>query len=172
MDFSETIEVKVQDKDMDLALDSYFFAYFQDIPTALEQIREAVRTYRATPSSQCSPTVLDTTAGRSSTAKTPTTPPAEQQQRSSPGFRLSSLLKPLQETLPLGRSASSPASGGTNNEDFTHIVKRSGSSFVPITASPEPASHPEGEPSGRPDPSHRATSSLTAAPALTSSHHT
>ncbi len=176
MDFSETIEIKVQDKSMDLALDSYFFAYFQDLPTALEQIRESVRSYRGILSSPCSPTVVDTTAGRSSIARTgehvPTTPSTESVAKGPSVFRLSSLLKPLQESLPIGRSASAPGAHETNNEDFTHIVKRTSTSFVPITAQPETSSPSEGEPTGRSDPLHSSASSLTAAPTPTPSGHT
>lgn len=176
MDFSETIEIKVQDKSMDLALDSYFFAYFQDLPTALEQIRESVRSYRGILSSPCSPTVVDTTAGRSSIARTgehvPTTPSTESVAKGPSVFRLSSLLKPLQESLPIGRSASAPGAHETKNEDFTHIVKRTSTSFVPITAQPETSSPSEGEPTGRSDPLHSSASSLTAAPTPTPSGHT
>ena len=34
MDFSETIEVKVVDKNEQYSVDSYFFAYFHDLPQA------------------------------------------------------------------------------------------------------------------------------------------
>ena len=173
MDFSETIEIKVQDKNTDLALDSYFFAYFQDLPLALEQIRDAVRTYRSVPSGRHSPTVVDTTtAGRSATRplsidRSPSTPPPEVPPKSSPSFRLTSFLRPLQETLPLNRSASAPGTADAN-EEFTHIVKKSGSSFVPTTHSGT-TSPSEGEPSGRPSPIPSSTSSLTTP---TASYHT
>ncbi|KAI0662529.1 hypothetical protein C8Q70DRAFT_909134 [Cubamyces menziesii] len=172
MDFSETIEIKVQDKSSDLALDSYFFAYFKDLPAALEQIRDAVRTFRAVPSFQNAPTVVDSTNTRSPPAKPgsqlPVTPPAQQRPKSPSGFRLPSLLRPLQETLPIGRSSSSPGTtaGDANNEDFTHIIKRSGSSFVPVTTSVETTSPAEGEPQGRPDLLHASTSSLTPTPTI------
>ncbi|KAH9890995.1 hypothetical protein C8Q73DRAFT_105774 [Cubamyces lactineus] len=172
MDFSETIEIKVQDKSSDLALDSYFFAYFKDLPTALEQIRDAVRTFRAVPSFQNAPTVVDTTNSRSPpvrpSSQLPVTPPAQQRPKSPSGFRLPSLLRPLQETLPIGRSTSSPstATGDANNEDFTHIIKRSGSSFVPVTTSVETTSPAEGEPPGRPDLLRASTSSLTPTPTM------
>jgi len=69
MDFSETIEVKVLDGEETLSVDSYFFAYFQDLPTALEQIREAVSSARhAVPqgSQPSSPLhLIDTTVPRS-----------------------------------------------------------------------------------------------------------
>ncbi|RPD81684.1 hypothetical protein L226DRAFT_577428 [Lentinus tigrinus ALCF2SS1-7] len=169
MDFSETIEIKVQDKNMDLALDSYFFAYFHDLPMALEQIRDAVRIYRSVPSGRHSPTVVDTTAGRSASRplsidRPPSTPPTEGPPKASPSSRLTSFLRPLQETLPLNRSASAPGA----NEEFTHIVKKSGSSFVPTTHSGS-TSPSEGEPSGRPSPIPSSTSSLTTP---TASHHT
>ncbi|KAI0768591.1 hypothetical protein BD413DRAFT_563204 [Trametes elegans] len=146
MDFSETIEIKVQDRNSDLALDSYFFAYFNDLPTALEQIRDAVRAYRTMPSFQHAPTVVDTTTARSPGTRTPehslSAPPADQRPKSPSGFKFTSLLRPLQETLPIGRSASSPGTATNEaSEDFTHIIRRSGSSFVPITSPEETASH-------------------------------
>ncbi|KAJ7584248.1 hypothetical protein C8J56DRAFT_893834 [Mycena floridula] len=45
LDFSETIEVKVLDHESHLAMDSYFFAYFRDLPGSLDQIRDAVRAH-------------------------------------------------------------------------------------------------------------------------------
>lgn len=48
MDFSETIEIKVVEglnASEELSVDSYFFAYFHDLPAALEQIRDAIATY-------------------------------------------------------------------------------------------------------------------------------
>ncbi|KAH9911427.1 uncharacterized protein BXZ73DRAFT_93381 [Epithele typhae] len=161
MDFSETIEIKVQDKHTDLALDSYFFAYFQDLPLALEQIRDAVRTYRAFATPTLS-TVVDSTAGRPSPLgdrSQATVPPSEVSPKS-PGFRLTSFLKPLQETLPMTRNATAPASRD-GNDDFTHIIKRTGGSFVPIIASPEHSSPPEGELPRPPEPSQSSTSNLT-----------
>ncbi|KAI0651552.1 hypothetical protein C8Q79DRAFT_43404 [Trametes meyenii] len=170
MDFSETIEIKVQDRSSDLALDSYFFAYFNDLPGALEQIRDAVRAYRTMPSFQHAPTVVDTTIARTPTTpskeRTPTPHTADQRPKSPSSFKLASILRPLHDTLPLGRSASTPghASHDANNEDFTHIIKRSGSSFVPVATSPEAGSPTEGEPPGRADALHTSTASLTPTP--------
>lgn len=48
MDFSETIEVKVIDKDEHYTIDSYFFAYFRDISSALTQIQDVIAQYQAT----------------------------------------------------------------------------------------------------------------------------
>lgn len=69
MDFSETIEIKVLDKEASglLSVDSYFFAYFHDLSSALDQIRDAVRTHRASTEhdeSNSPKTVLDTTVTR------------------------------------------------------------------------------------------------------------
>ncbi|KAI0639100.1 hypothetical protein C8Q77DRAFT_1045127 [Trametes polyzona] len=172
MEFSETIEIKVQDRSSDLALDSYFFAYFNDLPAALEQIRDAVRAYRTMPSFQHAPTVVDTTTARSpapkSSERTLSTPTAEPRPRSPSGFKLASILRPLQDTLPIGRSASTPSAstGETNNEDFTHIIKRSGSSFVPIATSAETTPPSEGEPARRPDLLRASSSSLTPTPSV------
>ena len=147
IEFSETIEVKVFDKEEHYSVDSYFFAYFHDIQGALEHIREAVRTNTSSPAN--SPhALLDTTITRH--------PPAAQgidRVRSLPSpdaktnssFRLSFLLRPLQESLPstLTRiySTSEPPQGV---EDFTHISKRGGASFVPLTSSPLPLSPSSG----------------------------
>lgn len=83
MDFSETVEVKVVDRD-NFTMDSYFFAYFQNLPEALAQIREVVKTYKTGGSAlgagepttslafpapaPSSLTVTDTTLQRSSSA--------------------------------------------------------------------------------------------------------
>ncbi|CDO70233.1 Glycosyltransferase Family 1 protein [Trametes cinnabarina] len=172
MDFSETIEIKVQDRSSDLALDSYFFAYFTDLSIALEQIRDAVRTYRAEPSFQHAPTVVDTTSARSPVAKTgehpPITPIAGHRPNSPPGFKLTSFLRPLQETLPIVRSASAPgpATDEAKSEEFTHISKRAGSSFVPVATTVEATSPTAGEPPGRPDLLRASTSSLTPTPSV------
>ncbi|TBU34937.1 UDP-Glycosyltransferase/glycogen phosphorylase [Dichomitus squalens] len=166
MDFSETIEIKVQDKTTDLALDSYFFAYFQDLPTALEQIRDAVRTYRGIPSIDCSPTVVDSTSARSPSAQSPTKPSAGPHTKHPAGFRLTSLLWPLQETH--GRSGSTHGANNAHNEDFTHIVKKSSSSFVPIATTNETTSPTEGGPGSL----RNSTATLTPTSTLTASDHT
>lgn len=139
MDFSETIEVKVEDNEEPLSVDSYFFAYFKDLSEALDQIREAVRSTRGhpLPSPQV---VLDTTASRpvittasTQIERTQSLPVADLGSKTSSGFRLTSLLRPFQENL---RSLSSLASDHTvRTEDFTHVSKRNGASFVPITSS-------------------------------------
>ncbi|KIK49556.1 glycosyltransferase family 1 protein [Suillus luteus UH-Slu-Lm8-n1] len=152
IDFSETIEVKVFDKDQEhYTVESYFFAYFQDLPVALEHIRDAVRSHRSLVTR--SPlALLDTTATRhpqpSATqgmdrAKSLPTPDT----RFGSSFRLSSLLRPFQDSLPasLGRMNNVPGAPEPTEvpDDYTHIIKRSGSSLVPITTSPDPISSPE-----------------------------
>lgn len=139
IEFSETIEIKVFDKEEHYSVDSYFFAYFHDIQGALEHIREAVRINRSSPAN--SPhALLDTTTARHALAaqgmdRARSLPPPDAKTNSS--FRLSFLLRPLQESLPstLTRiySASEPPGGA---EDFTHISKQGGGSFVPLTSSP------------------------------------
>ena len=64
MDFSETLEVKVIDKGSSYSVESYFFAYFQDLTLALEQIRDLVRSYKQSPTQVTSVEVKDTTAVR------------------------------------------------------------------------------------------------------------
>ena len=145
IEFSETIEVKVFDKEEHYSVDSYFFAYFHDIQVALEHIREAVRTNRSSPAG--SPhALLDTTAARHPFAahgmdRARSLPSPDAKTNSS--FRLSFLLRPLQESLPstLTRIYSAPEPPG-GAEDFTHISKRpgGGTSFVPLTSSPLPLS--------------------------------
>lgn len=146
IEFSETIEVKVFDKEEHYSVDSYFFAYFHDIQVALEHIREVVRTNRSSPAS--SPhALLDTTAAHHplaahgmDRARSLPSPDAKTNSTNS-SFRLSSLLRPLQESLPstLTRIYSAPEPPG-GAEDFTHISKRGSASFVPLTSSPLPLS--------------------------------
>ncbi|KAK7468549.1 Sterol 3-beta-glucosyltransferase [Stygiomarasmius scandens] len=141
MDFSETIEVKVYDKEASdhYSVDSFFFAYFHDLPTALDQIRDAVRSQRTQGTSQSRP-VLDTTQSRNqlthgssatlgSTASSSNGMP-ERPLSSLSSFRISSLLRPFSS------SSSAPNIHETSpNEEFTHIAKRPHSSFVVDTTS-------------------------------------
>ncbi|KAL4069427.1 glycosyltransferase family 1 protein [Scleroderma citrinum] len=135
MDFSETIEVRVVDKDE--SVDSYFFAYFHDMQAALEHIRDAVRMHRAlAPGSP--QTVLDTTAVKPAVVGAPGIDRARSlptsESKSSSSFRFSLLLRPFQDSfsLPLGRmyGTSDPPNG---SEEYTHISKRG--TFVPIATS-------------------------------------
>lgn len=157
MDFSETIEVKVVDKNEQYSVDSYFFAYFQDLPAALEQIRDAVRAYRAIPGCS-SPPVLDSTTPSAPLSPTPTGTGADrmlsaplqahleqpQPQRSSSAFRFTSLLRPLTD-LPFSKAFQiiepEPKAAPAAAEEYTHISKRSASSFVPVTTTPPSHSH-------------------------------
>lgn len=163
IEFSETIEVKVFDKEEHYSIDSYFFAYFHDIQGALEHIREIVRTNRSSPAG--SPhALLDTTAARHTLAaygmdRTRSLPSPDAKTNSS--FRLSFLLRPLQESLPstLTRIYNTPEPPG-GVEDFTHISKQGGASLVPLTSSPLPLSPSSGHTSATfpdalsTDPSH------------------
>lgn len=116
MDFSETIEIKVMDRVETYSVDSYFFAYFYDLPAALEQIRDAVRASRNIAIGSSPSPVIDTTISRSATVpstpadRTPLVTSPEALRPKSPSYtsRLSSLLRPLQETLPLSRTISAP----------------------------------------------------------------
>ncbi|EKM60815.1 glycosyltransferase family 1 protein [Phanerochaete carnosa HHB-10118-sp] len=152
MDFSETIEVKAVDKNEAYSIDSYFFAYFHDLPAALEQIRDAVRAYRSAPGGSSSPPVIDTTVSRVPQAahqlsQSPATLPPVPQVPKSPShfsFRFTSLLRPLQDSLPLMRGYSAPGyvSRSPENEEYTHVSRKSGSCFVPITTPPAPIQPP------------------------------
>ena len=157
MDFSETIEVKVFDQEEHYSVDSYFFAYFPDMPAALDQIRDAVRAYRLLPERSSPQMVLDTTVPRhllSSTDRAASAP-AESTTRTTSGFSLTSLLRPLQETLSRttaqissdvdSRPSAQAISDSTPDaEEFTHISRRPNSSFIPVTTSPQSMSPEEG----------------------------
>ncbi|KAG8220047.1 glycosyltransferase family 1 protein [Butyriboletus roseoflavus] len=141
IEFSETIEIKVFDKEEHGLIDSYFFAYFHDIQDALERIREAVRT-NISSLANSPQALLDTTAARHALAahgmdRARSLPSPDAKTNSS--FRLSFLLRPLQESLPstLTRIYNTPEPP-KGTEDFTHISKRGSVSFVPLTSSPFP----------------------------------
>jgi hypothetical protein len=167
MDFSETIEVKVVDKEEAFSVDSYFFAYFHDLPDALDQIRDAVRASRLLPPLSSPQAVLDTTAARPPLApvipidRAQSLPAVDLTSKTTSGFRLTSLLRPFHDNV---RPMSSPSPERLDQgEDFTHISKRSGASFVPFTSSPK--SQEARLPSSEPRPSVGASASnLTPTP--------
>ena len=173
LDFSETIEVKVVDKNENFStVDSYFFAYFQELDGALEQIRDAVRTYRPSSESLPEATVIDTTGAKTTAAFPSTLQIQDETPRPAlTGFRLSSLWRPWSETTSPGRPTA-PISEADTVDDFTHVAKRK-TSIIPFTSSPErltPASLPDREPGDCPAP---GDSSQQPAPiATTSSDHT
>ncbi|KDR85269.1 hypothetical protein GALMADRAFT_51808 [Galerina marginata CBS 339.88] len=148
MDFSETIEVKVVDKEDHFAVDSYFFAYFHSLPGALEQIRDAVRSYRSSNGAETGtpPIVLDTTFPRSPlTAERPnsiaTTTSESPSAKTMSGFRLSSIFRPFSDTAV--RGASAPTVSDLQSDDYTHVSRKvDSSSFIPITTSPKPMTSP------------------------------
>ncbi|KAL6299038.1 UDP-Glycosyltransferase/glycogen phosphorylase [Sparassis latifolia] len=168
MDFSETIEVKVVDKSDQYSIDSYFFAYFHDLPAALEEIRDAVRANRGLPD-KATPAVIDTTVTRASltsphlTDRTQSMPVSNPPRSSTSMFKLPSIFRPLQDSLPIGRSASTPE---RDNEDFTHISKRASSSFIAVTTSPKSLPSPN---AGR-SPDNSVTSLSTLTPVTSVSH--
>ncbi|CAE6416534.1 unnamed protein product, partial [Rhizoctonia solani] len=96
MDFSETIEVKVIDKEENYALDSYFFAYFRDLPAALAQIQQILLDYQATTPAADAHLTDTTQINRSPQQqhldRTTSAPASSHQNDSSSGFRISSLL--------------------------------------------------------------------------------
>lgn len=110
MDFSETIEVKVLDQEDKAAVDSYdsyFFAYFHNMAAALDQIRDAVKTYKPTlpPTLGVSEVVHDTTYAAASADRTSVIP-TEPSKGSSYGSKLASLLRPF--TTDTGSAAATP----------------------------------------------------------------
>ncbi|KAJ6626839.1 hypothetical protein B0H10DRAFT_1996784 [Mycena sp. CBHHK59/15] len=140
MDFSETIEVKVFDKEEHFSVDSYFFAYFHDLPSALDQIRDAVRAHRVLPEQSSPQMVMDTTVARplatGSIDRVQSLPNAEPP-KSASSFSISSFLRPFHETMSLNRPSASNLSPTPESEGFTHISRRpNSSSFVPMTSSP------------------------------------
>jgi sterol 3beta-glucosyltransferase len=143
MDFSETIEVKVVDKEDHFAIDSYFFAYFRDLSGALDQIRDAVRTYRTScnfPENASPLAVLDSTV-----ARTPSSPdravhslPEPVSPKATSVFRLSSIFRPLADTFAVVNRANTLPSE-LQIDDYTHVSRKpDSSSFIPITTSPKP----------------------------------
>nr|GAT43674.1 UDP-glucose:sterol glycosyltransferase [Mycena chlorophos] len=141
MDFSETIEVKVFDKEEHFSIDSYFFAYFQDLPGALDQIRDAVRTHRTQPERASPQLLMDTTVSRSVPHipdRVQSLPNVDQPQgnhsKIPSSFSISSFLWPFSDS-----GSRMPVSGSPpEHEPFTHISRRPNStSFVPVTGSPD-----------------------------------
>ena len=140
MDFSETIEVKVVDKEDNFALDSYFFAYFHNLSGSLDQIRDAVRNHRSQSdvSEDKLPVVLDTTVSRSPLAsERPST--VESPSKATPGFRLSSIFRPFSDPPATIKGTSTPATSELQSDDYTHVFRKAdSSSFVPLSTSPKP----------------------------------
>lgn len=98
LDFSETIEVKVMEKVSGYSMDSYFFAYFRDPTQALEQIRDLVRTYKQSSTSEGMIEVKDTTTKSSSQDHSATSPKLSEKslppsESKGSTFRIFSLLK-------------------------------------------------------------------------------
>ncbi|KAJ6604204.1 glycosyltransferase family 1 protein [Mycena vulgaris] len=138
MDFSETIEVKVFDKEEHFSVDSYFFAYFHDLASALDQIRDAVRTHRVQPERSSPQMLMDTTVPRPSPFSVPdrvqSLPNVEHSKPST--FSISSFLRPFHDSISLNRPSASTLSPTPESEGFTHISRRPNSSFIPMTTSP------------------------------------
>lgn len=179
MDFSETIEVKVFDKNSpeQSPVDSYFFAYFHDLPSALDQIREAARTHRTLEEgkAQSPKGVLDTTTTRQLGApvvERATTMPTEGSKEKATGsaFRISSFLRPFQD--PASRSSTAPPEAIPDiMEEFTHISRRTNSSsFVPVTSRGSPSK--QLDPSRTDDNSQEASTDLTPTPSNIGINHT
>ncbi|KAJ7356944.1 glycosyltransferase family 1 protein [Mycena albidolilacea] len=154
MDFSETIEVKVFDKEEHFSVDSYFFAYFHDLASALDQIRDAVRAHRLQPERSSPQMLMDTTAPRKEPSvldRTQSLPNPEHGGKVPSSFSISSFLRPFQETKSLSRPNASTLSPTPESEDFTHISRRPNSSFVPVTSSPKGLDDPAVQDAGSPN---------------------
>lgn len=181
MDFSETIEIKVFDKNSleQSPVDSYFFAYFHDLPSALDQIRDAARTYRTIEleegKAQSPKGVLDTTTTRQTGAPVvdrAATMPTEgsKEKAAGSGFRISSFLRPFQD--PASRSSTAPPEAVPDiMEEFTHISRRTNSSsFVPVTSRGSPSK--QLDPTRTFDDSQEASTDLTPTPSNIGINHT
>jgi sterol 3beta-glucosyltransferase len=119
MDFSETLEVKVIDKVSSYSVDSYFFAYFQDLSLALEQIRDLVRSYKQSPTQVTSVEVKDTTAVRVPGAVVPshaTDKPSAESKGSN--FKITSLFKPFTSNEPVADHAG-PTTSPDSRQSYT-----------------------------------------------------
>ncbi len=134
MDFSETIEVKVMDRDEHFAMDSYFFAYFQNISEALEQIGDVVSSHRVSDNSAAeavSDTTVHRTPSRGSQLHAARSSAANESQvisnppSSAGGFKLTSLLRPFSEAPSLVRQTSGPADVSESTGDYTHVLHAS-----------------------------------------------
>jgi sterol 3beta-glucosyltransferase len=141
MDFTETIEVKVFDKQEHFSVDSYFFAYFKDLPTALKQIRDAIFAACTRSANESPQLVVDTTMSRlphMAVERAHSQPLPEPSPRSaSAGSRFSSLFRPFQDTISFGRTTTSlthisdtPTPRSDISDEFTHILKRGNIAFT------------------------------------------
>jgi sterol 3beta-glucosyltransferase len=139
MDFSETIEVKVVDRDEHFTMDSYFFAYFQNIPEALEQIREVVRKHRQAEVTLTPATAVSDTTNRSLSrggdshhGPRSATAPADSH---SSGFRLTSLLRSFSEAPALLRRTGTLGEGSTDpSNEYTHVYTLSPRDSTPTVS--------------------------------------
>jgi sterol 3beta-glucosyltransferase len=122
MDFSETLEVKVIDKGSSYSVDSYFFAYFQDLTLALEQIRDLVRSYKQSPTQGTSVEVKDTTAVRvagSIALGHATDKPSTAAESKGSNFKIASLFKTF-TTSDTVADHTDMASSPNSRHSFTH----------------------------------------------------
>ena len=121
MDFSETLEVKVIDKGSSYSVDSYFFAYFQDLTQALEQIQDLVRSYKQSPTQRTSVEVKDTTAVRFPTSLALTTDkPSTTAESKGSNFRITSLFKTF-ATSDTVTDSPDTASSPDSRHSLTHV---------------------------------------------------
>lgn len=136
MHFSDTIEVKVVDKDDDFLVDSYFFAYFHNISHALEEISSAWQVARTRSHRPSEEAIRDTTSHRAATlppsattspAKTPasiegypaSTSLLSRDRLSIPSNRLSALLKPFSSSSSQSSQATVPTQSTPGSSEET-----------------------------------------------------
>ncbi|TDL28861.1 UDP-Glycosyltransferase/glycogen phosphorylase [Rickenella mellea] len=138
MDFSETIEVKVSEKD-DASTDSYFFAYFHNISLALDQIRDAVRTYKPTMHipGAFEEVVHDTTTHKvlSPGSERAMVPPSIDSHRSSYSSKLASLLRFSSDSAAAHPTGVRTAPDSTNPSRSALSPSLSGTSLPPTSIS-------------------------------------
>ncbi|KAI5123707.1 hypothetical protein M0805_000302 [Coniferiporia weirii] len=182
MDFSETIEVKVVDreeKSTDGSYDSYFFAYFHNISAALDQIRDAVKTYKpfSPDVANISEIVHDTTSFKytsppsvsaGSLDRVMSLPIDQPTGRAGYGLKLASLLRPFQQDT--SSVTPMPNNAQLRGQEIAAITQQSDPSDPSLT-SPDLITrtrhpgHSQSEPSIRSNESQRAlpkTSTVTS----------
>jgi sterol 3beta-glucosyltransferase len=123
MDFSETVEIKVLDKE-DSCVDSYFFAYFHNLDLAVDQIRQSVQKAKTQPKSSVDDAVKDTTSHMLAAPSVPHPVPTDslvppstlssvRDKLTAPVGKLNSLLRPTVSPTP--PSGSRPTSMISND---------------------------------------------------------
>lgn len=165
MDFSETLEVKVIDKGSSYSVESYFFAYFQDLTLALEQIRDLVRSYKQSPTQVAAVEVKDTTAVRIASSIAlghPADKPINTAESKGSSFKIVSLFKPFtsSDAVPNRTESPTPLDNQHNSTEVDEALS------MPQDESSSSVSTLHGRPASLPTvPPHPGLPSRTILPA-------